>query len=157
MMDSLRSQGLPWGEQGYKDWFDYAENAAKNIETRELYHQVSSRLRKHEEALLQYDQKAPEYTASKRLFDLAVRTLVAHQYEFGCIGIDVDKEAQWQLGPAVHCRSCGRVSWHLQGKTRQAVEMDVNADGLRGTGRGPWGECLRFCSPREAACCIGLI
>ena len=130
MMDSLRSQGLPWGEQGYKDWFDYAENAAKNIETRELYHQVSSRLRKHEEALLQYDQKAPEYTASKRLFDLAVRTLVAHQYEFGCIGIDVDKEAQWQLA-----RSALPVLWAselaLQGKTRQAVEMDVNADGLQ--------------------------
>lgn len=130
MLDVLRSKNMPWQETGYDDWFDYNIRAPKNIQTRELYCQVSRELRKHEAVLARYNNpKDSRYTASKRLYDLAVRTHVAHQYEFGCIGIDVAGEAQWQL-----VRSALVVLW----ASRLALEggcgickEDINADGLQ--------------------------
>ncbi len=132
MMDSLRSQGLPWGEKGYKDWFDYAAHAAKNIETRELYYQVGKELRRHEQVLSAYDDNAPEHAPSKRLYDLAVRTLVAHQYEFGCIGIAVDKEAQWQLArTALAVLWASELALRRSGGACEVAELDVNGDGVK--------------------------
>lgn len=130
MVDSLRSQNLPWGDPGYSDWFDYITRSAKNIQTREMFYQVSRDLR-HQEAILSgTHHTAPGYDASRRLYDLACRTLVAHQYEFGCIGIDVDKEAQWQLA-----RSARAVLWASRmalGQEQSTLirREDVNLDGI---------------------------
>ena len=130
MVDSLRSENLPWGDPGYSDWFDYIDRSAKNIQTRELYYQVSKELRHQETVLSGLDNATPGYEASRRLHDLACRTLVAHQYEFGCIGLDVDKETQWQLA-----RSALAVLWASRMALRQEQSTlvrkeDVNHDGL---------------------------
>ena len=130
MVDSLRSQNLPWGDPGYSDWFDYIARSAKNIQTREVYYQVSRELRHQEAILSDSDHATPGYDASRLLFDLACRTLAAHQYEFGCIGIDVDKEAQWQLA-----RSALAVLWASRMALGQEQGLlvrkeDVNLDGI---------------------------
>jgi hypothetical protein len=146
MADTLRSQNLPWGEKGYVDWFDYAAHAAKNIVTREMYAEVSRELRDQESRLTSCDGKAdrwanreinrwndkgtPRYAASTRLFDLAVRTLVAHQYEFGCTGLNFDTEAPWQLA-----RSAFAVLWASRLALQEhpdwhVTKADVNRDGI---------------------------
>lgn len=129
MLDSLRSENLPWGDPGYASWFEYANTAPKNIQTRELYAQISRKLQKQEKTLLAFDQSLLQYETSKALYDLAVRTLIAHQYEFGCIGIDVYKEAQWQLA-----RTALVALWAselaLGEKATRVETFDVNNDGL---------------------------
>lgn len=130
MADALRSQNRPWGEKGYANWFDYASHAAKNIEIREMYYRVSKRLQDQESRLAGYNQETVGYAASRRLYDLAVRTLIAHQYEFGCTGLEFSKEAPWQLA-----RSALAVLWASQTaleehQNRFVRKEDINHDGI---------------------------
>ncbi|HOB91967.1 MAG TPA: hypothetical protein PLY10_10635 [Bacillota bacterium] len=129
-IQQLRQHRQQLKDMGYADWFDYASHAAKNIETREVYYQVSRRLQDQERRLTERSQETPGYAAGRRLYDLAVRTLVAHQYEFGCTGLEFDKEAAWQLA-----RSALAVLWASQAALGEhqdplVKKEDVNGDGV---------------------------
>ena len=129
-IQQLRQHRQQLKDMGYADWFDYASHAAKNIETREVYYQVSRRLQDQERRLTERSQETPGYAAGRRLYDLAVRSLVAHQYGFGCTGLEFDKEAAWQLA-----RSALAVLWASQAALGEhqdplVKKEDVNGDGV---------------------------
>ncbi len=129
MVDALRSENLPWGERGYKDWFDYIARSGKNIATGELYAEISGKLQAQADILAGQEKGTKRATAGKKLYWLAVRTFLVHQYEFGCIGINVDTGAQWQLA-----RTALPVLWAsamaLEQKQIRVREEDVNGDGI---------------------------
>lgn len=130
MVDALRSENLTWGESGYKDWFDYIARSAKNITTKELYFHISSKMQEHADVLAMLKSDTGMSAASQKLYQLAVRTFLVHQYEFGCIGINVDVGAQWQLA-----RTALPVLWAsgmaLARKEIRVREEDVNGDGIK--------------------------
>lgn len=129
MVDALQSENLPWGEIGYKDWFDYIARSGKNIATKELYARISGELQAHSNKLASQKEETESVVASEKLYQLAVRTFLVHQYEFGCIGINVDTGAQWQLA-----RTALPVLWAsamaLEQNGIRVREEDVNGDGI---------------------------
>lgn len=93
MVASLRSQGKPYHEDGYQDWFDFNTRSPKLAYFRRLYAGIRARL--------QASQAAPPTTAAAaRLIAQAHLAFAAHQYEFGCIGIGEPGDRQWEMARA---------------------------------------------------------
>lgn len=155
MVDALRSENLPWGERGYKDWFDYTARSAKNIATKELYADISGKLQAQADIIAEQEKGSDRAAASEKLYRLAVRTFLVHQYEFGCIGINVDIGAQWQLA-----RTALAVLWAsamaLEQKQIRVREEDVNGDGIDEITVVCGDNAYIFSSRGGPACFIGL-
>lgn len=128
MVDVLRSENMPWQEVGYADWFDYQKRSAKNLKMRGLSYRIGKALRENEDEM----GKDGGHAAAGRLHDLALRTYAVHQYEFGCIGIAVDKEAQWQLvRSALVPLWASRLARYAREDCPGMFWDDVNADGVK--------------------------
>lgn len=76
MNASLARSGLPYHEDGYADWFDFNRRSPKLIHFRQTYSIVRFKM-----------GPPPQTPAAHRLYRAALHVYLAHQYEFGCIGV----------------------------------------------------------------------
>lgn len=128
---SLRRPGAPYHEDGYSDWLDFQARSPKPARFKRLYNAIRVRLRSLQAARGVSGFAAPipsaETTGAQRLFREAVRALLSHQYEFGCIGVGGKGYRGWEqavsafaLARAVEVAEAGRPGISIE---------DVNGDG----------------------------
>ena len=67
---------------GYEDWYDYLARDPVQVHFRPLFTQVRDSLHSVD-AALNATTAAPSHEAATRLFERAVRTFLAHEYEYG--------------------------------------------------------------------------
>jgi Glycosyl hydrolase family 57 len=74
---SLSKAGLPYHEDGYTDWFDFNRRSPKVVHFRQTYSIVRFKM----------GMEPPPSAPAQRLWRAALHAYLAHQYEFGCIGV----------------------------------------------------------------------
>jgi hypothetical protein len=77
MNASLAKAGLPYHEDGYTDWFDFNQRSPKLIHFRQTYAIIRFKM----------EEVQPKSAPAQRLHRAALHAYLAHQYEFGCIGV----------------------------------------------------------------------
>ncbi len=77
MDGSLQHPGWPYHEDGFSDWFDFNRRSPKLAHFRQTYAIIRSKM----------GVTVPDAPAAQRLYAAALQAYLAHQYEFGCIGI----------------------------------------------------------------------
>lgn len=124
MDESLREEGRPYHEPGYEDWFDFNSNSPKLKDFRVFFGEIRASLKENEKRF--EGKKGSRTRAARRLFASALANYLAHQYEFGCIGIGGEGYAGWEGAQA---------SWVLLCASQKAEEAeniafadDVNHD-----------------------------
>jgi hypothetical protein len=85
MNTSLTHPGLPYHEDGYTDWFDFNRRSPKVNHFRQTYSIVRFKI-----------GQPPQSAAAQRLYRSALHTYLAHQYEFGCIGVGGINYPGWE-------------------------------------------------------------
>ncbi len=121
MVDSLRTPGAPYHEDGYADWFDFQSRSPHLIRMRGVYDHIRRRLQ-------QVEEKAHS-PAARRLVKLAWRTYAAHQFEFGCIGVGGKSGVGWDgVHQAVVLARAAEEADQANPHARRWSE-DVNEDG----------------------------
>ncbi|MFW6068171.1 MAG: hypothetical protein ACOC9E_01170, partial [Chloroflexota bacterium] len=76
----------------YEDWFDYNANSETLNEFRVFFSDIRSKLQSFDERLKD-EKKTSKSKAARALYDVALENYLAHQYEFGCVGIG--KQGYW--------------------------------------------------------------
>lgn len=77
MNNSLAHTGLPYHEDGYSDWFDFNQRSPKLVHFRQTYSIIRFKI----------GEKPLQSVGAQRLRKAAWYAYLAHQYEFGCIGV----------------------------------------------------------------------
>jgi hypothetical protein len=121
---SLQQPGRPYHEDGYRDWFDFNARSPKLARTRRLYAQIREELRSRSERDPEKSEPGP---GERALLQSALHTFLAHQYEFGCIGVGGGRYRGWE-GARAALALARAADWAGEGRTGLWVE-DVNGDG----------------------------
>jgi hypothetical protein len=126
MVASLQHTGLPYHEDGYADWFDFNARAPKNVHYRKLYDDVRAVLPERDAGSGAGD--AGE--ASERLLSQAGHALIAHQYEFGCIGVGGIGDRLWGQAASAFVLAHAAQLASIQNSKFKIQNSDVNRDGF---------------------------
>lgn len=73
---SLRRPGAPYHEDGYADWFDFCRRSPKISHFRQTYAIIRAKM-----------EAAAAGPGAQRMLQAAMHAYLAHQYEYGCIGV----------------------------------------------------------------------
>lgn len=114
---SLSRPGLPYHEDGYEDWFDFNRRSPKVNHFRHTYEIIRNKL----------SAVAPATPGAGRLCEAALRAYLAHQYEFGCIGVGGLNYRGWE-----DCRAAVAISFAARIASNPAETIiidDCNGDG----------------------------
>ncbi len=74
---SLKRPGAPYHEDGYADWFDFYRRSPKVSHFRQTYLIIRAKM----------EAAAANTPGAQRLMRAAMHSYLAHQYEYGCIGV----------------------------------------------------------------------
>jgi hypothetical protein len=121
---SLQQPGRPYHEDGYSSWFDFNARSLRLARYRALYGPIRAELRSRCE---RYAQAANPSPAAEVLLKAALHTFLAHQYEFGCIGIGAGRYRGWEGVRAARALALA-ADWADSRRSGLWVE-DVNEDG----------------------------
>jgi hypothetical protein len=114
---ALRTPGLPYHEDGYADWFDFNRRSTKLNHFRHTFEIVRSKLL----------AAAPATPGAQCLSEAALRAYLAHQYEFGCIGVGGLNYRGWEdLRTAVAVAFAARLA---NNPVEIVIIDDCNGDG----------------------------
>jgi hypothetical protein len=117
---ALQRADAPYHEDGYRDWFDFNRSSPRLARYREFFGQIRSAL---QEASSQ-NSDGP----AQSLRRAAEHVYLAHQYEFGCIGIGRHQYRGWE-GAAAAWVLLQAAQWASTPGDFIEV-MDINHDGL---------------------------
>lgn len=120
---SLEDEDRPYHEPGYDDWFDFNEHSPKLAEFRTYFSEIRAELQNLSERLA---KKSKKTAAAQALYDAALYNYLAHQYEFGCVGIGGDAYPGWK-GADASWVLMQAAEWALHSEP-VAEEKDINRD-----------------------------
>lgn len=128
MVETLHLPETQWYKPGYGDWFTYQALSPDCVYGRELFALVRGGFAPVETAIRDYRGPSSRKSSAERLLRLAELTFVTHQYEFGCIGLDIQGSAQWELVRTTLV-PLKAAEYALSPRRIVAVE-DINLDGV---------------------------
>lgn len=108
---------------GFEDWYDYAARDSATAYFRSLVEPVRAELAAADAAL------PPGDSPARRLFDRAMRTYLAHEYEYGASWTWDEGWADFHF--AREARISLLASRHASGPTYQAYQQDLTGDGVQ--------------------------
>ncbi len=114
---SLQHPGLPYHEDGFNDWFDYNQRSPKLKHFRQTYDIIRSKM----------GTEMPQAEGAQRLYRAALYAYLAHQYEFGCIGVGGLNYRGWEDARAA-------VAIALAVKEAEAPHEFISIDDCNGDG-----------------------
>ncbi|HSM55301.1 MAG TPA: hypothetical protein VK879_04030, partial [Candidatus Sulfomarinibacteraceae bacterium] len=120
---SLGDEDRPYHEPGYEDWFDFNESSPKLAEFRAYFSEIREALQSLSEKVA---KKSKKNSAAGALYDAALYNYLAHQYEFGCVGVGGEDYPGWK-GANASWVLMQAAEWALQPE-QLSEQKDVNRD-----------------------------
>jgi Glycosyl hydrolase family 57 len=114
---SLSRSGLPYHEDGYANWLDFNKRSPKLKHFRQTYNIIRSKM----------GTEPPQGEGAQRLYRAALHSFLAHQYEFGCIGVGGLNYRGWEDARAA-------VAIALAAKEAEAPREYIQIDDCNGDG-----------------------
>jgi hypothetical protein len=124
MADALEDENRPYHESGYEDYYDFNSTAPRLATFREFFGEIRTALIETGEKV---QKKGKKSEAARTLYKAALHNYLAHQYEFGCVGIGSDQYRGWRGAQASYAL-LQAAQWALQPQSF-VLRQDVNHDG----------------------------